>query len=179
MSRAPILAAQHSPQRAASPPPSAAPLNRISTSATSVSYLCVLCVSPFSLNFELSTVHFDSARPRSYTTPQQSPLCFHNLTNPSFRNRFIYTHLSKYRGTPPLLRATSEPILEVYALSPIAPVTKRKPAPLTRVAAPAYNACSSRVRAVLVYPESQRAARSEKMMNGGRELLAGLRRVRS
>jgi hypothetical protein len=131
-----------------------------------------LCISALILDFQLSTVNsahsaqltcFDNLS-YSFTTTQESPLCFHNLTNSSVCNRFICTYLSKYPGYTPLPAATSEPILEVSILTQAAsmacmrsgkgrhpghregsafPCVAAQPqTALTNPAAPAYNASS-------------------------------------
>jgi hypothetical protein len=115
---------QDSPERGAAPFPS--PMCRSTNlCATCVSGLCALCGQPFSLDFRLSPEYSTAAAqpssfhnlPHSCTTTEESPLCFHNLTNSSPCNRLSYTHLSKHRGYTPLPGATSEPLLEVGILT--------------------------------------------------------------
>ena len=89
-------------------------LSQSPASATSVSCLGGLCVSALSLNSQLSTLNSEplaanSAQsscfhnlPHSATTSQNSPLCFHNLTNPFSRSPFILITLQIARGVPAL-----------------------------------------------------------------------------
>lgn len=177
MLRGGIQSGPHLSERGSSSLPSVMRLNRISASATSVSWFCSVW-APDSL---MATVDV-SGSPQlhcSRVSAQWPPLCFDDLTNSSFRNRLIYTHLSKCPGIPPLARATSELILEVNALNPIASAINRAAAVLTCRPARTYNACSSRAWAVLASPEPRTAARPERLANGGRELLPGPQSVRS
>ena len=85
------------------------PLARPAVSVASVSCLCGLCVSAFSLNSQLSTVNSEiSAQPpyfhnlpHSSTTAQNSALYFHNLTNPFSRSSFILITIQIPRGVVP------------------------------------------------------------------------------
>ena len=112
-------------RRSASPQPGANPPHpRSGASVTSASDLRALCVSHLSLNFLFSTLDSSELHlpcfhnvPHSSTSPQISPLCFHNLTNSLFCKQPVYTHLSKHRGCTPLATILSEPVLELRPLT--------------------------------------------------------------
>jgi hypothetical protein len=134
-------------------------------SATSASYLCVLCVPPLTLNFQLSTVNAPSSLLlHSSTTPHDIAPLFSATYKLLHRVTGFFSHpYAKCRVCTPLPTATSEPILEGSTLNPITPARKHAVPALTHPAATAYNATSlmtiSGSEWILGPPSRRRAAK--------------------